>query len=55
MRTVAEGLLFREATTAEFWVLDGADDVAIGINKIHRSRDSDGSALGIHESFHVLR
>ena len=55
MRTIAEGLILREATAAEFRVFDGAGDVAISIYKIHCSRDADRSALGIDEDLCVLR
>ena len=54
MRTIAEGLLLREATTAEFWVLNCAGDIAFSIDEIHGSRDADRSALWIDESFHAL-
>lgn len=49
MRAVAEWLLLREATTAEFRVFNGAGDVAISIDEIHSARDADRSALGINE------
>ena len=41
MRAITEGLLFREATTAEFRVFDRAGDIAISIDEIHRSCDAD--------------
>lgn len=54
MRAIAERFLFREATTAELWVFDGAGDVAISIDEIHGSRNADRSALGINESLCVI-
>ena len=54
MRPVAEWLIFRESTTAEFWVLYGAGDIAISIDEVHGARNADRSALGVHESFHAL-
>ncbi len=54
MRTIAEGLLLREATTAEFWVLNGAGDIAISIDEVHCSRDADRSALRINEYLDVF-
>ena len=41
MRTIAEWLIFREAATAELRVFNGAGDVAISIDKVHRSGDTD--------------
>ena len=55
MRAVAEGLILREATAAEFWVFDGAGDIAISIDEIHGASDADRSALGINEDLCVLR
>ena len=54
MRPVAEWLIFREAATTELWVLDGAGDIAISIDEIHRSCDADGSALRINEYLDVF-
>ncbi len=54
MRAIAERLLFREATTAEFWVFDRAGDIAVSIDEIHGPRNADRSALWVHESFHAL-
>lgn len=54
MRAIAERLLFREAASTELWVLDGACDVAIGIDKIDRARDTDRSTLRINENLSVL-
>ena len=41
MRTIAERLLFREATTTELRVLNGAGDIAINIDELNCSRDAD--------------
>ena len=41
MRTIAERLLFREAAAAELWVFNGAGDVAISIDEVHRAGDAD--------------
>ena len=54
MRPVAEGLIFREATTAELWVLHCADDIAVSINEVHSAGNSNRSALGINEYLDVL-
>ncbi len=54
MRTVAEGLIFREAAATELWVLDGAGDIAIGIDKVHCSGDANRSALRIDENLDVF-
>ena len=54
MRSIAEWLLLREAAAAEFWVFDGAGEIAISIDKIHRTCDADRSALRVYERFHAL-
>lgn len=54
MRTIAERLLFREATSTELGIFDGAGDIAITINEIHCSRDADRSALGINEGLYAI-
>lgn len=54
MRTVAEWFVLGEATTAEFWVFNGASDVAIGINEVDCSCDANGSALRIYEDLDIL-
>ena len=41
MRTIAEWLLFREATAAELWVLYGAGYVPICVDEFNYSRDAD--------------
>ena len=41
MRAITEGLLFREATAAEFGVLDCAGDIAIGVYEVDCSCDAD--------------
>ncbi len=50
MRTIAERLIFREATTTEFRVLNFAGDIAIGIDEIDCAGDADGSAFWVYES-----
>lgn len=40
MRSIAERLIFREATTTELGILDGANDVAISIDEVHGSSDA---------------
>lgn len=54
MRTIAEWLLFREAAATEFWVLDGAGDVAISIDEIHCAGNANRSTIGIDKSLHIL-
>ena len=54
MRTVAEWLICREATTAELWVLNGAGDISFGIDKVDRSSDANRSALGINKCLDVI-
>lgn len=54
MRAIAERLIFREPTTAELRVFNDAGDIAISVDEIHGSRDTDRSALRIDESFHAL-
>lgn len=50
MRTIAERLIFREATAAEFRVLDCVREIAIGIDKFDCAGDADGSAFWVYES-----
>lgn len=40
VRTIAERLLFREATAAELWVLDDASDIAISIDEFDYARNA---------------
>ena len=54
MRSIAERLLLREATTTEFRVLNGAGHIAIGVDELNCSRDANRSALGINESLHLI-
>lgn len=54
MRTITEWLLFREATTTELGIFDGASDVALGIDEIHCSGNTDRSTVGIDEGSYVL-
>lgn len=54
MRAIAERLIFREATTAELRVFDGAGDIAISVDEIHGPRDADRSALWVNEGLHAL-
>lgn len=55
MRAIAERLLLREAAPTELWILHCASDIAFGIDKVHRSGDANGSALGIYKDFNVVR
>ena len=41
MRAIAERLIFREAAATELRVFNGAGDVAISIDEIHGSGDTD--------------
>ncbi len=50
MRAVAERLIFREATPAEFWVLNCVGDIAIGVYELDRTGNADGSAFWVYES-----
>ena len=50
MRTIAEGLIFREATATEFRVLDCVGDIAIGIDEFDCAGDADRSAFWVYES-----
>lgn len=50
MRAVAEGLIFREAAAAEFWVLERAGDIAISIYEFDSPSNADRSAFWVYES-----
>ena len=54
MRAIAERLIFREATSTELWVLDGAGDIAICINEIHCASNTDRPTLGIDKGLSVI-
>ena len=53
MRSIAIWLLFREATTAEFWILSHLDEVSLGIDHIHGSGNSDRTALRVDEDLWI--
>ncbi len=50
MRTIAERLIFREATATELGVFDSVGDIAIGIDEFDCASDADGSAFRVYES-----
>ena len=54
MRSIAEWLLFREATATEFRILNRTRHVAICIDEVDYPSNTNGSAIGIDESFDVL-
>jgi len=54
MRTVAERLIFREATPTELRVFDGAGDIAISIDEIHCAGNTNRSTIGIDKYLCVL-
>ena len=54
MGAIAERLIFGEAAAAELWIFDGAGDVAISIDEVHCSSDTNRSALGIYKYLDVL-
>ena len=54
MRTIAEGLIFREAAAAELWVLNCAGDITFAIDEINGSGNTKRSALGIDKDFCVI-
>lgn len=41
MRTIAERLIFREAAATELWIFNGAGDIALGVDELNRSRNTD--------------
>lgn len=41
MRTIAERLIFREATTTELGIFDSVCDIAIGIDELDCADDAD--------------
>lgn len=54
MRAIAERLLFRETAPAELRVFNGAGHVAISIDEVHCSGDSNRSTLRINESLDLI-
>ena len=54
MRTIAEGLIFREATAAELRILDRARHLAISVDKVNCSRNANGSAFWVYKDLDVI-
>ena len=50
MRTIAERLIFREATTTELGIIDSVCDIAIGIDELDCAGDTNGTAFWVYES-----